>query len=76
MTTVVRFAPSPTGQLTDKAFTIRMKKVQKETGVTGKEFWSPVRLGLTGRLHGPDLPKMAEILGKDKSVDLIKGVIE
>ena len=63
-------------ELTEETFRMIVKKIQKETGVMGKELWIPVRLALTGRLHGPDLPKVAQILGKEKSADLIRRVVE
>ena len=43
-----------------------MKSVQKKTGVKGKNLWMPVRLALTGKEHGPELPRVVELLGKEK----------
>jgi len=45
-----------------------MKEVQQETGVGGKNLWMPVRIALTGEMHGPDLTAVVEILGKDRCV--------
>lgn len=54
-----------------------MKVVGKETGVMGKELWMPVRVALTGQLHGPELPMVAEIFGREKCVARIrKWIIE
>ncbi|MBC8183099.1 glutamate--tRNA ligase [candidate division KSB1 bacterium] len=52
-----------------------MKTVQNETGIMGKNLWMPVRIALTGDLHGPDLPMVAEILGREKCEKFIKQVI-
>jgi len=52
-----------------------MKTVQKETGVMGKELWMPIRVALTGKLHGPELPHIAEILGKEKCEKFVKSAI-
>ena len=52
-----------------------MKTVQNETGIMGKNLWMPVRIALTGDLHGPDLPMVAEILGRKKCEEFIKQVI-
>jgi nondiscriminating glutamyl-tRNA synthetase len=52
-----------------------MKAVQNETGIMGKNLWMPVRIALTGDLHGPDLPMVAEILGREKCEKFIKQVI-
>ncbi|MBN1895233.1 glutamate--tRNA ligase [bacterium] len=48
------------------AFQEIMKNIQQETGLKGKALWAPVRIALTGRVHGPDLPGVAEILGPEK----------
>ena len=42
-----------------------MKKVQKTTGVKGKNLFMPVRAILTGNVHGPELVNVIEILGKE-----------
>jgi glutamyl-tRNA synthetase len=34
----------------------------------GRELLQPVRAALTGRLHGPELPRVAELLGRDRCV--------
>ena len=43
-----------------------MKQIQNQTGVRGKNLWMPVRVALTGKIHGPELGKIAEIYGNDK----------
>jgi len=57
------------------AFRVIMKTVQKETGVMGKDLWMPIRIGLTGRIHGPDLPLVVELLGKNKCQKLIEDIV-
>ncbi|MDY6064932.1 MAG: glutamate--tRNA ligase [Finegoldia sp.] len=50
-----------------------MKKVQKETGIKGKDLWMPTRAIVSGNVHGPDLGDIMYILGKDevlKRIDL------
>lgn len=42
-----------------------LKEVQKETGHKGKKLFMPVRVAVTGQMHGPDLPKTIILLGKD-----------
>ena len=56
-------------------FRVIMKTVQKETGVMGKNLWMPIRIALTGKLHGPELPDVAEILGKEKCEKFIRDAI-
>ncbi len=45
-----------------------MKSIQKETGVKGKNLWMPVRIALTGELHGPELGMIAYYLGKAEMI--------
>ncbi|MFQ5639237.1 MAG: glutamate--tRNA ligase [bacterium] len=52
-----------------------MKLVQKETGIMGKDLWMPIRVALTGKLHGPDLPMVAEILGREKCERFVRSLI-
>ncbi|MCF7804159.1 MAG: glutamate--tRNA ligase [Candidatus Marinimicrobia bacterium] len=52
-------------EITKDTFMAIMKSVQKDTGVKGKDLWMPVRIALTGEMHGPELPAVIEILGKD-----------
>lgn len=42
------------------------KEIQKETGVKGKNLFMPIRIALTGQMHGPELFEIIPILGKEK----------
>ncbi|QQK78572.1 glutamate--tRNA ligase [Salicibibacter cibi] len=42
-----------------------VKATQKETGHKGKKLFMPIRAAVTGRTHGPELPKAIELLGKE-----------
>lgn len=42
--------------------------VQKATGKKGKDLFMPLRLALTGVMHGPDLKKLLPLIGFDKAV--------
>ena len=37
-------------------------------GVKGRELYQPIRAALTGRTHGPELPLIAELLGRERCV--------
>lgn len=52
-----------------------MKSIQKESGVKGKNLWMPIRLALTGQMHGPELGKIAEFLGRDENINRIRAAI-
>ncbi len=53
-----------------------MKAVQKETGVKGKKLWMPVRIALTGELHGPELGLIAWYLGRDEMLCRLEKALE
>ena len=40
----------------------------KALGVRGRELFQPVRAALTGRIHGPELPVIAEALGRERCI--------
>ncbi|MGM9988771.1 MAG: glutamate--tRNA ligase [Bacillaceae bacterium] len=43
-----------------------IKATQKATGQKGKNLFMPIRVATTGQMHGPDLPKAIELVGKEK----------
>ncbi|WEK53832.1 MAG: glutamate--tRNA ligase [Candidatus Cohnella colombiensis] len=45
---------------------VLIKAVQTETGVKGKGLFMPIRIALTGQMHGPDLNGTIWLLGRDK----------
>ncbi len=53
-----------------------MKEIQKGTGIKGKNLWMPIRVMLTGQAHGPELPKTAEILGREKCRRFVAEALE
>ena len=42
-----------------------LKEIQKEHGIKGKNLFMGSRISLTGQMHGPDLNKIMEIIGKE-----------
>lgn len=42
-----------------------LKETQKEAGVKGKLLYMPIRIQLTGIMHGPDLSSSLELLGRE-----------
>jgi glutamyl-tRNA synthetase len=58
-------------KITPENFKEIMKKVQDETKLKGKGLYKPVRLALLGSEHGPDLAKVAEILGKEQIISFL-----
>ena len=45
------------------------KSIQAETGLKGKPLFMPVRLKLTGQLHGAELANIIPMLGKDITLE-------
>ncbi|SES11957.1 glutamate--tRNA ligase [Salisediminibacterium halotolerans] len=53
-----------------------MKAVQKETGYKGKQLFMPIRVAVSGQKHGPDLPKMISLLGRETVSDRITALLK
>lgn len=51
-----------------------MKRIQKKTGIKGKNLYMPVRSALTGNLHGPELVNIIFVLGKQNILNRIQYV--
>ena len=52
-----------------------VKAVQKSTGHKGKKLFMPLRVAATGQMHGPDLMKTIELLGKEKVKSRLLNII-
>lgn len=52
-----------------------IKEVQKETGSKGKGLFMPIRVALTGQMHGRDLNQTIFLLGQNKVVERLKARI-
>ena len=63
-------------QLTLDDFKQVMKTVQKETGIKGQNLWMPVRAAMTGMTHGPELPSVLAVLGKEKALNFLKQALQ
>jgi len=62
-------------QWISKNIFLKIKEVQKETGVKGKNLFMPIRIAVSGEMHGPELPDTIELLGREKSVAHIEQVL-
>ena len=51
-----------------------IKEVQKETGAKGRGLFMPIRIAVSGQMHGPELPALIEVLGKEKVLSHIDQV--
>ena len=46
----------------------------KETSLQGKFVFMPIRVALTGQMHGPDLNNIVTLLGKEKCLHRLDNV--
>ncbi len=52
-----------------------IKESGKETNMKGKMLFMPIRIAVSGSMHGPDLPQMMNLMGKNLLLDRLKNVI-
>ena len=46
-----------------------------DLGIKGKKFYFPIRLALFGNCHGPDIPTLIDILGRDEAVKRLEACV-
>lgn len=62
-------------EVTPEAVKEAIKVTGKDMGAKGKGLFMPVRIGISGELHGPDLANTVAILGKEKTLSRIDKII-
>lgn len=55
-----------------EVFKSALRSLGQRLGVKGRELFQPVRAALTGRTHGPELPALAELLGRERCVSRLR----
>jgi nondiscriminating glutamyl-tRNA synthetase len=58
------WSPDPIGGI--------FREVGKRIGVKGRALFQPLRVALTGEEHGPDLSRIAFVLGPQKVASLLR----
>ncbi len=53
-----------------------LKRSGKELGIKGKHLYPPLRIALYGKPHGPELPTIIDILGKEKVLQRLEKQIK
>lgn len=53
-------------ELTPESVKAMIKSIQKEHKIKGKSLYAPLRVALTGAMHGPDLTMIVSVLGKEE----------
>ncbi|WP_438348949.1 glutamate--tRNA ligase [Paenibacillus sp. FA6] len=64
-----------TDEFTPAKMAVLIKEVQKETGFKGKQLFMPIRVALTGQMHGRDLNQTIYLLGLDTVKNRLKSQI-
>ncbi|MCW0997052.1 glutamate--tRNA ligase [Streptococcus anginosus] len=54
----------------------QIKAVQKEAGIKGKNLFMPIRIAVSGEMHGPELPDTIYLLGREKSIEHIENMLK
>ncbi|MGO4940932.1 glutamate--tRNA ligase [Fundicoccus sp. Sow4_D5] len=78
--TVIEAMKNKLSELSDEAFEASnikplTKQIQKETGIKGRNLFMPIRIAVSGQMHGPELPLLIEVLGKEKAINHIEQVM-
>lgn len=61
--------------LTAEAIQGMLKQVQKDTGHKGKQLFMPVRVALTGQMHGRDLNQTIVLLGRERVTERLRKLL-
>ncbi|OWR26898.1 glutamate--tRNA ligase [Saccharibacillus sp. O23] len=59
-------------EFTPERMAALIKEVQKENGIKGKQLFMPIRVALTGQMHGRDLNQTIYLLGKETVIERLK----
>ena len=52
-----------------------LKGITKELKLPGKKVFMPVRIAITGKMHGPELFDIIPLLGKERTLSRMKDVL-
>lgn len=55
-------------ELTEESVKVIIKAIGKQTGLKGKFIFQPLRVGITGKTHGPELHQIIPVIGKEKTL--------
>ena len=56
----------------EEQFDELVRETARETGVKGKSLYQPIRIAITGRIHGPELKQVVPIIGKEGCIKRLK----
>jgi glutamyl-tRNA synthetase len=64
----------PEGNWSNSTWHEWIESIKPITERKGKELYMPIRLALTGKMHGPELQHILPHIGKDKAVKRLSGI--
>ncbi|WP_455475532.1 glutamate--tRNA ligase [Bartonella sp. B17] len=59
----------PEGALNDESWKVWTTALKENTGRKGKALFMPLRQALTGMSHGPEMGKLLQLLGREKTIE-------
>jgi glutamyl-tRNA synthetase len=62
----------PEGEITSESWSIWLSEIKSKTDRKGKQLFMPIRLALTGMEHGPELPNLLPLIGRDRILERLK----
>ena len=62
-------------QVTPGAVKTAIKSIMKETKLKGKFVFMPIRVAITGQMHGADLNYIVTLFGKDKTAARLEAAL-
>ena len=63
-------------EITADGWPLLQSQLEEKTGRKGKNLFSPLRAGITGKTKGPELAKTLPLLGKDQIIKRLKMALE
>ena len=62
----------PEGDMTSESWSIWLSEIKSKTDRKGKQLFMPIRLALTGMEHGPELPNLLPLIGRERILERLK----
>lgn len=62
----------PAGAWDDTTWDAWISAIKEKTNRKGKELFMPIRLGLTGMEHGPEMKNLLPLIGRDRAIERLK----
>ena len=65
----------PAGEFDETTWNLWTKKLIEATGRKGKDLFTPLRLALTGQEQGPELRNLLPMIGRNKVLQRLRGLV-